>query len=397
LTTQRRDMLGLIGTLCLAALVVVAAAKWVPPGTAAPQVLDVCGAAGGAVLSSTDLASELPASFASGSIQSFGSNDTSVLFGGLSYYHRGAEPYDSLPALGTLSPGSGTSQDLTPRTSWYFDEGGVFPIGWNGTAWLVAGQTTVGGLTEGSAISLQNGQVTNLTPLVAPYFQQQGIWIAGWNGHGWLLGGNNSQGAALIYLQGGIVTNLTGLLPNNAPGNWIQMVAWNGSGWLVGGQGIFGAYEDGKFTNLFPQSPFAPGGVFAFDWNGSSWLAGGSPVGLALVHGDHVESVPSPIATGEGWVNSIVSLGGDSWMVSGGTTSSYGRAPFVALVSPTDLSDPVTNETGCLSAGFEGGFVQFSGWAPVFGARSLLFVGEKGTDAQTSSSQAAAEVLTIGG
>ena len=354
-----------------------------------------CGPTPGPPLSSENLTGRLPTSFVNGSIQAFGSNDTSVIFGGVSFYDRNHLPYDSLPALGSFTPGTTVSRDLTAQTSAYFAEGGVFPVGWNGSAWLIAGQTTIGNTTEGSAISFQNGVFTNLTSLVAPYFQGQGIWIAGWNGEGWLLGGNSTEGAALVYLQGSSVVNLTSLIPDNAPGKWIQALAWNGSGWLVGGQGVFGAYEGGRFTNLLGESPFGTGGVLAMDWNGSAWLVGGSPLALAYVHGDEVEAAPSLGIVATGWANSVVALPGGDWLVAGGTDSGGGYAPFLTALNAS-AAVPI-DEATCLPGAFAGGWVQYGTWAPAFGPHELLLVGEGGTDPSTFASHAAAAVLTVGG
>lgn len=358
--------------------------------------LPACGAPAGFIFSSANVTPDLPRSFTNGAIQAFGSNASSVLFGGVSYYHRDHLPYDSLPALGSYSPATAATDDLTTQTSSYFYEGGVFPVGWNGSSWLIAGQTTIGNTTEGSAIALQDGHITNLTSLVAPYFQEQGIWIAGWNGEGWLLGGNNTQGAVLVYLHGDSVTNLGSLLPNNRPGDWIQALAWNGSGWLVGGQGIFGAYENGRFTNLLPQSPFTSGGVLSMDWNGSSWLVGGSPLALAYVYGTEVLAAPSPTNGTEGWVNSIVAVPGEGWIVSGGTDSGGQYGPLLATLSARAGTAHVVEDFSCLLGAFQGGWVQYGGWAPAFGSNAVLLVGQAGTDASTYASHSAAVLLSVG-
>jgi len=355
-----------------------------------------CGASPGPALSPANVTGDLPSSFAKGSIQAFGSNDSSGIFGGVSFYDRNREPFDSLPALGAFSPATSATQDLTNQTSGYFAEGGVFPVGWNGSGWLIAGQTTIGPITEGSAIALRDGQITNLTSLVAPYFQGEGIWIAGWNGTGWLLGGNNTQGAALVYLEGGTVTNLTALLPNNGPTDWVQGLAWNGTGWLVGGQGIFGALDGGRYTNLLPGSPFESGGVLAMDWNGSAWLVGGSPTGLAYVYGTEVRAGPSPSPNVGGWVNSVVADPSGGWIVSGGTYSDGLYSPFLAAVTANPAHAGVVDESSCLPGAFDGGWVQYGAWAPAFGPNALLLVGEGGTDPSTFTSHAAATVLTVG-
>jgi hypothetical protein len=360
-----------------------------PPGSS-------CGASPGPTISSTNLTPDLPASFAKGAIQAFGSNASSVILGGISYYDRNHLPYDSLPALGSFFPATWSATDLTAQTSRYFAEGGVFPVGWNGTAWLIAGQTTIANITGGSAISLEHGQITNLTSLVAPYFQQQGIWIAGWDGEGWLLGGNNSQGAVLVYLQGDSVTNLTSLLPDNGPSKWIQALAWNGSGWLVGGEGIFGAYANGRFTDLLPDSPFARGAILGMDWNGSAWLVGGSPVDLAFVRGTHVQAALSPSPISAGWVNSVIAVPGIGWIVSGGTDAGNVYAPLLAAVTSDGTSTTVIDESACLPGAFQGGWIQYGAPAAAFGPHDLLLVGEGGDNPTTFASHAAAVVLSVG-
>ncbi len=381
-----------------AVLVVVAAAVYLPSylerGT--PVSGRPCGVAGGPSLSVSDLTATLPASFAHGSIQAFGSNSTAVVFGGVSYYDRGHLPYDSEPALSSYTPATSSTEDLTNETSTSFGGGGVFPVGWNGSAWLMAGQSTIGNVTEGSAASWESGRFTDLTPVVGPYFEDQGIWIAGWDGHGWLLGGNNTQGAVLVYLQGDTVTNLTSLLPDNVPTRWIQALAWNGTGWLVGGQGIFGSFEDGRYTNLLPASPFASGAALAMDWNGTAWLVGGSPTGLAYVRGGVVSAAPALAVGGDGWVNSVVAVPGKAWIVSGGSFAAGRYAPFLASVPMAAGPVVPVDESACLPSGFADGWVQYGAWAPAFGTGAILLVGEGGTDPQTFESHAAAAVLSVG-
>jgi hypothetical protein len=386
----------ILGSLAVAVLVVTAGYFLLSrPSAARAGPSGACGAAGGPSLGSTNLSSALPGSFSTGAIQSFGSNDSTVIFGGVSYYDRNHDPFDSAPALSSYAPALGKDVDLTDSAAPYFDEGGVFPVGWNGSAWLVAGQTTIGNVTEGSAISLQAGRFTNLTPLVAPYFQQQGIWIAGWDGEGWLLGGNNSLGAVLVYLQGDTVTNLTSLLPNNGPADWIQALAWNGSGWLVGGQGIFGALHEGRFTNLLPESPFLTGAALAMGWNGSAWLVGGSPADLVYVQGGSEQPGPSLGVGSPSWVNSVVSLPDGGWLVSGGSEGAGQYAPLLAALPTGSPEGAAVDESACLPMSFHGGWIQYGTWAPAFGANELLLVGEGGTDPVTFESHAAAAVISV--
>lgn len=393
----RRVLLG--GAAVVVALVVIGAVILLAPrpGTPSGPASASCSSPGGPALVAINATGDLADSFSSGAIQSFGSNATSVVFGGVSYYDRGHAPFDSLPALGEYAPSAGTIDDLTALAAPYFAEGGVFPVGWNGTAWLIAGQSTVGNLTEGSAISIQGGIVTNLTSLVAPYFEGQGIWIAGWNGTGWLLGGNTTGGAALIFLAGDTVTDLTPSIPNNAPGDWVQGLGWNGSGWLVGGQGIFGALDGDRYTNLLPQSPFAAGGALAMDWNGSAWLVGGSPTGLVFVDGTTLRAAPSISTPAVGWVNSVVSLGAGEWIVSGGYLAAGAYTPFLKVVGSGGSLESVVDESACLPGAFDGGWVQYGAWAPAFGPRALLLVGGAGTDPVDASGHSAAAVIQVGG
>ncbi|MCI4358608.1 MAG: hypothetical protein L3J99_06235 [Thermoplasmata archaeon] len=387
-----------LGIVVGVAISILLSSWLIEPGRPYPSITfrTSCGVASGPWLSSRNATADLPVSFANGSVQAFGSNESSVMFGGIAFYDRNHQPYDSLPALGSYSPASSTGRDLTGQARPFFDRGGVFPVGWNGSGWLIAGQTTVGESTEGSAIFLQGGHITNLTPSLGRYFQGQGIWIAGWDGKGWLLGGNDSRGAVLVYLNGNSVMNLTDRLPNNHPGDWVQMVGWNGTGWLVGGQGIFGSYSNGRFTDLLPQSPFASGAVFAMDWNGTDWLAGGSPLQLAYVQGDRVIAAPAPTNRSVGWVNSIVALPSGGWLVSGGSYLTTRYSPFLSALTTVPTHPVVRDESACLPAAFDGGWVQFGGWAPAYGARTVLLVGEGGADPMSFSSHSAAVAITVG-
>ncbi|MDE1821421.1 MAG: hypothetical protein KGJ23_01050 [Euryarchaeota archaeon] len=343
--------------------------------------------------------SVLGSSLATGSVQAFGANRTSVIFGGVSYYHRNGEPFDSLPAAEEVSPGPSSigpsSVDLTARLSPYFFEGGIFPVVWNGEEWLIAGQTTVDNESEGAAVLLQGDAITNLTGLVGPIFEGFGIWIAGWDGSGWLLGGNSSHGAALAYLANGRVVNLTGILPNNVPGDWVQMIAWNGTGWLVGGRGVFGALYQGRYTDLLPGSPFGPGGVYAFDWDGHEWLASGSPTAVVQVQGSSL--LPGPVLPPafRGWVNTLVHASG-LWIAAGGSyAAGGGYAPQLELLGGVQPGSSVVDLSRCLPGVFSGGWVQFGGAAPVLSSHSYLLVGEGGAVPGSFSSHAAAARLDL--
>ncbi|HEV2428407.1 MAG TPA: hypothetical protein VGV64_00970 [Thermoplasmata archaeon] len=363
------------------------------PAAALPTPL-VCAGSPGIVLGATNVTPQLPDSFSHGSVQAFGSNASSVVFGGVSYYAQHHQPFDSLPAIGVVTPSTPSGTDLTPVGGAYFDRGGVFPVVWNGSGWLLAGQTTIGGDSEGSAVSWTGDRFTNLTPEVGRYFLGEGIWIAGWDGHGWLLGGNSSRGAALVYLSGSTATDLTPLIPNNAPGDWVQMVGWNGTAWLVGGFGVFGTLSNGRFTDLLQASPFAEGGVYAIDWNGTSWLVGGSPAVVASLRGSTL-GPPIPALVGaSGWVNAIVALPGNGWIVAGGSYGPGRFDPFAGIVLPG--TSRMIDASACLAGAFQGGWVQFGAAAPAFGDHAVLLVGEGGTDPRTYESHSAAVELRVG-
>ncbi len=389
-----RRLLVVIAVVVVAGAVVLAAVE-IFPHVSGPSGLGLCATASGISVSVEDDTSLVDGPFAGGAIQAFGANATATLLGGLSYYYQNATPYDSLPAAETLpTTGGSGAENLTPLLAPYFPWGGIYPVAWNGTAWLIAGQATFGQVTEGAAVALTSGRVTNLTPLLGSYFSGQGIWIAGWDGQGWLIGGNSSSGASLVYLEGGKVTNLSGLLPNNQPGDWVQMVAWNGTAWLVGGQGVFGSWEGGQYVNLLPSSPFAKGGVFGIGWNGNEWLVGGDPPLLVAVQGVTVSAGPSLENWTHGWINTVVPLsfgwaaGGGAFVAGGGYTPRLELFGGSWSPGPTDLSS-------CLPASFAGGWVQFGGVVPGGIATSLLLVGEGGTNPTTLASHGAAANLSI--
>lgn len=350
---------------------------------------------------------DLAGAFTTGSVQAFGSNSTSLIAGGVSSFVRGGLPYDTYPAAAAVPQNFGAGTNLTSLIAPYFVGGGVFPVGWNGTSWLVAGEATWGDLSVGAAVGYQDGRVTNLTGLVAPYFRatvpssDAGIFIAGWDGTGWLIGGNNSQGASLIYLQGDRVTDLTPSLPENGPNDWVQMLAWNGTGWLIGGEGILVSWYHGTFTDLFPASPFAPsGGVFGFDWDGSRWLVGGTPTKTEYIQGDQETPGPSVPANFDAWINTVVYVPGQEplWVLGGGGYGpSQTHTSELAVANDSGTGGTAASLTNCLPGAFLGGWVQFGADASPTTPTVIGLVGEGGTDPSTGSSHGAMGLLTVDG
>jgi hypothetical protein len=304
----------------------------------------------------------------------------------------------TLPVIASLGA-SGPATNVTPTVDTYFQDGGVFGSVWNGTAWLVSGEATWGSLNEGVLISGSGDRWTNLTPVVGSFFLNGGIWAVGWNGTGWLLAGNTSHGASMVSFDHGVVRDRTALLPGNVPGNWIQLLVWNGTTWMVGGKGIFGTYSQGLYTDLFPASPFTGGGAYAADWNGTSWLVGGGvPAAIVLVEGDHLVPAPSLPAAFDLWPGSVVwtPIG---WIVAGkgdgpGPTSG-GSEPELALWPSMVVGSSVQDLSGLLPAPFEGGQVQFAGWAPLLGSNAILLVGQGSLDAVSGYSVGAMALLQL--
>lgn len=361
-----------------------------------------CFSGAGATVSSEDLTGILGTTFRHGAIQAFDSNSTTVLLGGLSTFMRNAQPSDSEPAVAALTQvnsGNPTSQNLTPFLYRYFDQGGVFPAGWNGSAWLLAGQTTLHGLAQAAAVSIQGGRITNLTGEVEPYFQgtrpnqDVGIWIAGWDGKGWLIGGNSSWGASLIYLAGDHITNLSGNLSGNRPGDWVQMVAWNGTGWLIGGQGVLAAWQGSRFTNLLPGTPYASGGVYAIGRAGSQWIIGGTSGQLAIVNGSQVLHGPTLPPGFGAWVNALVPAGTGWWVGGGGYSSPLTYTTQLAFLPALTGNGPTYDASACLPQDFQGGWIQYGASIPNINPQDVLLVGVGGVNATTGTGHGAAVLL----
>ncbi|MGI0156078.1 MAG: hypothetical protein ACREDE_08125, partial [Thermoplasmata archaeon] len=247
----------------------------------------------GPTVSVRDETPALDGVFDPGIILAAASNGSATLLGGIGVYTKLPRDF-SLPVLAELLPSVGGAHavNLTAAVNQYFYAGGIYAIGWNGTAWLIAGQATWNGTNYGTAVAMTGSGFRNLTPAFEPFFVGGGIFAVGWNGTSWLLGGNSTSGVALVALRGTSATGLSSRLPSTAPDRWLQLLQWNGAEWLVGGEGVFGTLDGTDFTNLLGATPFAGTGAWAGAGDGTGWIAGGGGGRLVVVGGSGVTVVP---------------------------------------------------------------------------------------------------------
>ena len=343
----------------------------------------------------TDLAESLGDVFHPGVILGAGSNSTDTLLLGIGVYT--VTPEFSLPVLADLRVGmSGPLvENLTPIVDPYFFEGGTYALGWNGSAWMIGGQATWAGVNDGTLVSLHGHDARNETAAIYPYFSGGGIFALGWNGTSWLLGGNSTWGVSLVGLEGNHVTNLSRLIPSRDPLGWIQLISWNGTEWLIGGQKVFGTLAGRSFHDLMPESPYGGTGVYSGAWNGTAWLAGGGDGRAVVVRDDRVSSGPVlPSAFNQAVLLILPFSGG--WVIGGkGLTTAGAIAPELAIWDGSPGSTGVTNLNGLVPGSFARGEIQGGGWAPQFGPRRVVLVGEGGYDVGSGYGIGAMALLSL--
>ncbi len=317
--------------------------------------------------------------FHPGVILGAASNSSVTLLAGIGRYDRttGLEQ----PVLGEYvdTPSGPRTTNLTATFDPQFGAGGVYGAVWNGSAWMLGGQATLGGKEGGAAVAFSGGRITNLTPELRPYFDGGGIFAVGWNGSGWLLGGNASWGVSLVGLDGPHVTNLSSQITSHGRWGWIQLLAWNGSGWLLGGQGVFGTLNGSRFVDLDPGSPFEGQGVFAAGWDGTEWLVGGGGSAAVVVRASAVvQEVALPSGFSK-WVSYLAYVPQWGWLLAGrGVAPGGGTAPELAAW-PGTASSSVESLDALLPASFSGGEVQGGTALPGSGSGGgahLLLVGD---------------------
>ncbi|MGA8542306.1 MAG: hypothetical protein WB947_02010 [Thermoplasmata archaeon] len=330
----------------------------------------------------TDASGALGPVFDPGVILSGGSNSTTTFLGGIGDY---SQPTGfSLPVFAALTrgPGGPTVENETALVESYFFEGGVYAIAWNGSSWLIGGQSSPGGVDAGALITIHGNTISNLSGTVATYFAGGGVWSVGWNGTAWLIGGNSSTSATLLAWDGGAFTDLSGHVVGHGPEPWVQMLAWNGAEWLVGGHGVLGLWTGGNYADLLPTTPFENGGAFSSAWNGTAWLVGGSANELVSVRGEVTTDATSLPPDFDRLALMIVAAGG-GWIVAGkGGAQGNEFTPELAYWTGAPSSSPV-DESSDLPASFDGGDVQGGVPAPEFGLGTVLMVGVGSYDAAT--------------
>ncbi len=325
-----------------------------------------------------DATSHLGVTFADGAPQAFAFNVSAVLVTGV----VGDPGSSTVPSglLGTLGGWAGdpVPQNLSDQARPFFHAGDTLGAAWNGSSWIVTGEAAWGRFSTGAAAELTGSSWRNLTPVLGPYFAGTGgIWFDAWNGTGWLFGGASGKTASLVSMHGTATENLSRLVVAHSDPSWIQLLAWNGTSWIVGGQGVFGTLTGDRYVDLFDQTPFSSGGVFAAAWNGHEWLVGGGPPGtVEYLNGDRITPGPNLGTSFNRWLNSIVWDGGGWYLGGSASTPNAVSVPVLEYLSsnstsPTDLSPE-------LPASFAGGQIQFGSLAPFLGSGSVLFIGQGG-------------------
>ncbi len=344
---------------------------------------------------SIDISDALGPVFHPGIILGAASNATDTLLAGIGVYTT--HPEFSLPVLADvhLSPAGPAVSNLTSQVNEYFYEGGTYAMGWNGSAWLVAGQAMWGGVNFGTLVELRSSMFMNLTALIEPYFAGGGIFAMGWNGSAWLIGGNSTAGVALISLEGTHVMNLTATIPSRDPFGWIQLLVWNGDEWMVGGERVLGTLHGSTYHDLLPESPYGSSGVYSGAWNGSAWLVGGGAGRAIVVKDDLVTAGPDLPPTFDQSVLLITPYAG-GWIVGGKGTSAGGVGEG-ELTTWTGAPGPsgVRDLRALIPASFVAGEIQSGGWVPDLGSSRLLIVGEGSYDATSGYGLGAMAIVGV--
>jgi hypothetical protein len=312
--------------------------------------------------------------FQPGIVLGAASNGSATLLGGIGYYVR--SPEFSLPVLAEISASTTgvTVNNLTAQVAGVFFEGGVYGLGWNGTAWLVGGQASWGGGNFGALVGITGQTFTNLTGELRGAFDGGGIFALAWNGSSWLIGGNSSAGTVLVSLQGDVSSDLSSRVVSYDRLGWIQYIGWNGTAWLIGGQGVLGTLTGDRYDDLWPDSPYGGQGVYAAAWNGTAWLIGGGSGRLVLLRDGQLLAGPTLLRSFDQAVLLIVPLSG-GWLVGGkGTAPGGGIAP--ALVYWPGVAPYLDDLSPLVPSSFSSGEIQGGAPSPVFGPGAVALVGE---------------------
>lgn len=344
--------------------------------------------------SMVNLTGDLGNAFDPGSIQAFGSNSSSILLSGVGYTDKTTQFSNaSLLRLNSLQPGS-TGTELSRITADYFHNGTVFGTGWNGTAWLLTGETGFNGTSQAGVIAVEGSYIDNLTATIGHYFRDGGAWIDAWNGSGWLIGGNSDTAAVLVGYYHGEIINYTSALGPLPLHSWIQLIDFNSSAWLVGGHGVFGFLSSGHFTNMLSRTAFAFSGVYSAQFTGGRWIIGGGPpAGIQIISGNSVESAVSTPSFFNSWVNGIC-IYDNSYFIGGKGLHSNRFYPALYKMSVSSSGISFQNLSSLLPSSFEGGQVQFMSTISFQNYTGILIAGQGNYNATTAFSTGALAFLT---
>jgi len=142
------------------------------------------------------------------------------------------------------------------------DPSGINVIKWNGTQWLMGGNSQ----TNRQVLMSYDGLSWSSIPISA--YTQSNYPCNGisWNGSLWVVSGVTSSNTFLLYSSNGVNWALSSNTLGGGP------VEWNGSYFICGGpsSGTISKSSDG--VNWTSQSIGAYGNIQGFAWNGNVWI-----------------------------------------------------------------------------------------------------------------------------
>lgn len=180
---------------------------------------------------------------------------------------------------------------------------------------------------------------------------QVGIHAIGWDGTAWLIGGNTIRVVDNGFVPRPLLVKYTGTFTDvshhlDIGDKIVDSVSWNGEYWLIGYSfheyGGLAKYDGQHFFEVpLPGEPLSLR-VTALDWNGEYWLLGSGYVGHGYVlkyDGVDITDVGSAHLSA---VRSVTWVG-DSWLLSGKTPDgeeilmNYDGETFTEIEKPESL------------------------------------------------------------
>jgi hypothetical protein len=342
-----------------------------------------------------NLTSELGNTFSSGSIQSFSINESAILLAGVGYYNR-STGYNlpSLMKLNSTNP-SAIGEPMMSVAEKYFHNGTIFGSAWNGSAWMLTGESYNGVIDGGGAIIISGDVITNLTPQIEPYFNLGGAWFDAWNGTGWLIGGNNDKQAALVGLYHDKVINYTPLLGKLPMRSWIQLIVWNGTSWLIGGYQIFGFLTSGKYIDMLQKTEFLNSGVLAASFVNHRWyIGGGPPAGIQVLYPNGTTNTIQMPSYFNKWVNGITCYKGYFLVGGEAAPNSFEICPALYAINISAKEEMFCNLTSLLPSSFKHGQIQFIAYIQFKGVSGVMIAGQGSYNTSTGYSKGALSLMS---